>query len=92
MLCKRTVGRVDDAVKEMQGSQFLIEEKLDGERLQLHKRGNEYFYCSRFTDFCAAPGGICQLTISIQEGQRLYVPLWKARRARKLDAFHRQRV
>ena len=47
MLCKRTMGKVEDAVKEMQGNKFIIEEKLDGERLQLHKRGNEYFYCSR---------------------------------------------
>lgn len=48
MLCKRTMGKVEDAVKEMQGGKFIIEEKLDGERMQLHKRGNEYFYCSRF--------------------------------------------
>lgn len=48
MLCKRTMGKVEDAVKEMQGSKFIIEEKLDGERMQLHKRGNEYFYCSRW--------------------------------------------
>lgn len=27
--------------------EFLVEEKLDGERLCLHKRGNEYFYFSR---------------------------------------------
>jgi DNA ligase-4 len=27
--------------------EFFIEEKIDGERIQLHKRGNEYFYCSR---------------------------------------------
>ncbi|KAI0704277.1 ATP dependent DNA ligase domain-containing protein [Cytidiella melzeri] len=47
MLCKRTMGKVEEAVKEMQGSKFIIEEKLDGERMQLHKRGNEYFYCSR---------------------------------------------
>ncbi|EED80930.1 predicted protein [Postia placenta Mad-698-R] len=36
----------DPKLKEMQGSSFIIEEKLDGERVQLHKRGNEYFYCS----------------------------------------------
>lgn len=35
----------------MQGRTFIMEEKLDGERMQLHKRGNEYFYCSR----CASP-------------------------------------
>lgn len=32
---------------------FFMEEKLDGERLQLHKRGNEFLYCSRWgTAFC----------------------------------------
>lgn len=49
MLCKRTMGKMEDAVKNMQGSKFIIEEKLDGERMQLHKRGNEYFYCSRLS-------------------------------------------
>ncbi|KAJ7449621.1 DNA ligase IV [Mycena latifolia] len=38
---------IEGTVKEMGGSEFIIEEKLDGERMQLHKRGNEYFYCSR---------------------------------------------
>lgn len=47
MLCKRPTRRIEDSVKEMGGAEFLIEEKLDGERIQLHKRGNEYFYCSR---------------------------------------------
>ncbi|OCH84742.1 ATP-dependent DNA ligase [Obba rivulosa] len=47
MLCKRPTRRIEDSVKEMQGRTFLMEEKLDGERMQLHKRGNEYFYCSR---------------------------------------------
>jgi DNA ligase-4 len=35
-------------VKELNAPLFFIEEKLDGERMQLHKRGNEYYYCSRF--------------------------------------------
>lgn len=48
MLCKRPTRKIEDSVKEMGGSEFFIEEKLDGERMQLHKRGNEYFYCSRF--------------------------------------------
>lgn len=26
---------------------FVMEEKLDGERIQLHKRGNEFYFCSR---------------------------------------------
>ncbi|KAI8996590.1 DNA ligase 4 [Trametes punicea] len=47
MLCKRPTKQLEDSVKEMQGRTFIIEEKLDGERMQLHKRGNEYFYCSR---------------------------------------------
>ncbi|KNZ74643.1 DNA ligase 4 [Termitomyces sp. J132] len=47
MLCKRPTKKIEDTVKEMGGSEFFIEEKLDGERMQLHKRGNEYFYCSR---------------------------------------------
>jgi DNA ligase 4 len=47
MLCKRPAKKIEDSVKEMGGGEFIIEEKLDGERMQLHKRGNEYFYCSR---------------------------------------------
>ncbi|TFK86975.1 DNA ligase 4 [Polyporus arcularius HHB13444] len=47
MLCKRPTKKIEDSVKEMGGRTFIIEEKLDGERMQLHKRGNEYFYCSR---------------------------------------------
>ncbi|KZT10103.1 DNA ligase 4 [Laetiporus sulphureus 93-53] len=47
MLCKRPTRKIEDSVKEMQGRTFIMEEKLDGERMQLHKRGNEYFYCSR---------------------------------------------
>ena len=48
MLCKRPTQRIGETVKAMSGSEFIIEEKLDGERMQVHKRGNEYFYCSRF--------------------------------------------
>jgi ATP-dependent DNA ligase len=47
MLCKRPTRTIEQTVKEMEGAEFIIEEKLDGERIQLHKRGNEYFYCSR---------------------------------------------
>ncbi|KAJ7816620.1 DNA ligase IV [Mycena leptocephala] len=47
MLCKRPTKTIEGTVKEMGGTEFIIEEKLDGERMQLHKRGNEYFYCSR---------------------------------------------
>lgn len=48
MLCKRPKHKIEESVKEMQGRTFAMEEKLDGERIQLHKRGNEYFYCSRW--------------------------------------------
>jgi DNA ligase-4 len=50
MLCKRPLQAIEDTVKKMGGSEFFIEEKLDGERIQLHKRGSEYFYCSRSGD------------------------------------------
>lgn len=47
MLCKRPTRRIEDTVKEMGSAEFIIEEKLDGERMQLHKQGNQFFYCSR---------------------------------------------
>ena len=47
MLCKRPTGHIEESVKDMEGRTFFVEEKLDGERIQMHKRGNEYFYCSR---------------------------------------------
>ncbi len=47
-LCKRTASHdLKAIVQHMRTTPFLIEEKLDGERIQLHKRGKEYFYCSR---------------------------------------------
>lgn len=48
MLCKRPLQAIETTVKKMGGTEFFIEEKLDGERMQLHKMGSEYFYCSRF--------------------------------------------
>jgi DNA ligase 4 len=47
MLCKRPTKRIEDTVKLMGGNEFIIEEKLDGERMQLHKKDDQYFYCSR---------------------------------------------
>ena len=44
MLCKRPGSKLEDSVKHMLGRPFIIEEKLDGERMQLHKCGDEYFY------------------------------------------------
>ena len=52
MLCKRPTKKIEETVREMGGAEFIIEEKLDGERMQLHKRENEYFYCSRFVICC----------------------------------------
>jgi ATP-dependent DNA ligase len=72
MLCKRPTKKIEDSVKEMGGGEFIIEEKLDGERMQLHKRGNEYFYCSRLViAFCSStpttyksnPSGKAKITL-----------------------------
>ena len=57
MLCKRPTKKIEETVREMGGAEFIIEEKLDGERMQLHKRGNEYFYCSRFV-LCYIPSDL----------------------------------
>ncbi|KAG8696577.1 DNA ligase (ATP) [Ceratobasidium sp. 395] len=61
MLCRRS-KTLAESVKLIKGhiatsnqalrnknpnGEFVIEEKLDGERMQLHKRGNAYFYSSR---------------------------------------------
>ncbi|KAL1747949.1 DNA ligase IV-like protein [Schizophyllum fasciatum] len=66
MLCKRPTRRIEDTVKEMGGSEFIIEEKLDGERMQLHKNGNQFYYCSRkgkdYTYLYGAHVGIGSLT------------------------------
>lgn len=48
MLCFKPGSRLENAIKGMSGKPFIIEEKLDGERMQLHIRGKEFYYCSRF--------------------------------------------
>lgn len=50
-LCKRTVNHEFAAIAKFMPDKFYIEEKIDGERIQLHKRGDEYFYCSRYGRF-----------------------------------------
>ena len=50
----------------MSGSEFFIEEKLDGERMQLHKRGNEYLYFSRSVNFFIFRSS---LSISFRKGK-----------------------
>ncbi|KJA23601.1 hypothetical protein HYPSUDRAFT_66273 [Hypholoma sublateritium FD-334 SS-4] len=66
MLCKRPTRKIEETVREMNGAEFIIEEKLDGERMQLHKRGSEYFYCSRkgkdYTYLYGKDGGTGSLT------------------------------
>lgn len=47
MLSKRPPKHLADAVKRFGGITFKVEEKLDGERIQLHKRGSQYAYLSR---------------------------------------------
>ncbi|BEI97354.1 hypothetical protein CcaverHIS631_0209430 [Cutaneotrichosporon cavernicola] len=51
-LCHRSPSSSHDAIAKLVGApnaEFIIEEKLDGERIQLHMRGSgtEWFYCSR---------------------------------------------
>ena len=58
MLCKRPAVRLEDTIRDMEGRAFIVEEKLDGERMQLHKRGNEYFYCSRLVVYCGIECGL----------------------------------
>ncbi|KAH8925427.1 ATP-dependent DNA ligase [Atractiella rhizophila] len=51
MLCKRNEKNVESIVKKMNensgGKDFIIEEKMDGERIQMHMRGREFRYFSR---------------------------------------------
>lgn len=39
---------IDRLVKEKKGAEFWIEEKFDGERVQIHKQGKSYRYFSRW--------------------------------------------
>jgi ATP dependent DNA ligase domain len=78
MLCKRPTKKIEDSVKEMGGSEFIIEEKLDGERMQLHKRGNEYFYCSRYVNFEPSKRISDPNLTDIQERKRLHISIWEA--------------
>ncbi|WAR55524.1 hypothetical protein PtB15_6B265 [Puccinia triticina] len=60
MLSKRSTKDLPDIVKLMlsgKHNEFLIEEKMDGERIQLHKSGEQYQYWSRKgTDYTALYG------------------------------------
>jgi len=62
MLCYRTQRNLHDVIKSMRvgrggtngppageygPQEFLIEEKLDGERIQMHKQGGTFLYSSR---------------------------------------------
>ena len=84
MLCKRPTRKIEESVREMQGRKFILEEKLDGERMQLHKRGNEYFYCSRSVVLSINMFSVChnQVTESYQEREGLHLFVWEACRDR----------
>ena len=86
MLCRRPT-KLEESVKEMQGKTFIVEEKLDGERMQLHKRDDEFFYCSRCV--CVDVWARRKYLIRLQEGKRLHIPLRRSRGHRQLDTFYR---
>jgi hypothetical protein len=86
MLCKRPTKTIEGTVKEMRDSEFIIEEKLDGERMQLHKRGNEYFYCSR--SFMPSVSIHRVSSLISQKGQGLHVLIRKASRRREFDPVY----
>lgn len=66
MLSKRPPKELIDAIKKFGGITFMVEEKLDGERIQLHKRGDSYYYASRkgknYTYLYGASSGTGSLT------------------------------
>ena len=75
MLCKRPTRKIEETVREMNGAEFIMEEKLDGERMQLHKRGKEYFYCSRWMPHVFAL--LYSTDMIVQEREGLHISLWK---------------
>lgn len=85
MLCKRPTRSIEDSIKEMQGHQFIIEEKLDGERMQLHRRGHEYFYCSRLENILAE----ALYLMNLKEGKGLHVFVRETCRARQPHSLYR---
>ena len=46
-LCERVKGHISKISEEMNNKKFYIETKYDGERCQLHKKGDKYKYFSR---------------------------------------------
>lgn len=87
MLSKRPLKTLAEAVRKVGERNFIIEEKLDGERIQLHKRGAEYFYCSRLVRLHIS---VLTTDIRMQEGKGLHISLWKACRGGFFDAVHRR--
>lgn len=80
MLCGRA-NTSQDAVKLMltpkDSEGFIMEEKLDGERIQLHKRGNEFYFCSRYVSFGVTAASTSTEAILTQQGEGLHISLWK---------------
>jgi len=54
-------------------NEFIMEEKLDGERIQLHMRGSgaEWFYCSRKAKDYSELAGVLELTAAYLYGSHI---------------------
>ena len=46
MLADRS-DSIDDVMKKMSNGEFFLETKLDGERIQIHRDGDDYKYFTR---------------------------------------------
>lgn len=70
------------------GSEFVMEEKLDGERMQLHMRGNgaQWCYWSRKAKDYSEYGTAWEIT-----DLRYSISVRSARRRGELDAVYRER-
>lgn len=67
---------VIQVVKLMEHQQFYIETKFDGDRMQLHKQGNQYRYFSRRWEIeCSREENSCNRVHSLQL-KRLHQYIW----------------
>lgn len=92
----RPQGEVTERVEQgwYKNDEFIVEEKLDGERMQLHKVGKQYRYYSRFVTSrrveCAVrPISDSRASVS-QESKRVHVPLRSQRRWWIPHSLHRR--
>lgn len=75
MLCKRNERELQSIIKLMGNEKFVIEEKLDGERIQLHKIGDTYKYVSRYGVELAPTKCFAHLRLSILRKDKDYTYL-----------------